>query len=135
MNRGPAKNAKPADRSFADKVREAHAEPADWLMELAHLADREGLAGTEKLVGYSRSAISSVLNGKYAGDLGRVEQMVRGTLMAETVECPALGAMARNVCLDWQTRPYSDASALHIRMFRACRDCPHARRRSGGPDV
>ena len=136
MNRGPAKNSRPADRSFVDKVREAYGEPADWLIELANLADRDGLAGAEKIIGYSRSAISNVLNNKYQkGDTGRVEQMVRGILMSETVDCPVLGAMARNVCLDWQKRPYTDASALHIRMHRACKVCPNSRQRKEDGDA
>lgn len=127
MNRGPAKNSRPAGKTFLEKVNDAHTEPADWLIELATLADREGLGGAEKVIGYSRSAISNVINGKYPGDVGRIEQMVRGVLLAETVNCPVLGSMARNVCLDWQKRPYTDASALHIRMHRSCKVCPNRR--------
>lgn len=127
MNRGPAKNSR-ATTDFRGKAISAWGDPLpDWVGELVALAEAEGLGGAEKRVGYSRSAISTIIAGKYRGDLGRVEEMVRGSLMAETVECPILGAMARNVCLDWQKRPYTDISALHIRMHRACRACPNSR--------
>ena len=128
MNRGPMPNSRPSGPCFLDKAIAAHGEEVpDWIAELANLADREGLSGAEKRIGYSRSAISTVINGKYTGDVARVEDMVRGALMAATVECPVLGDMARNVCMDWQKRPYSDASALHIRMNRACRSCANRR--------
>lgn len=79
-----------------------------------------------KLIAYAGSTISQVISNTYNGDLARVEEMVRGAFMAATVDCPVLGDMARNVCLEWQKRPYTDASSLHIRMNRACRVCPLA---------
>lgn len=132
MNRGPAKHSRPAGPTFVEKVNAAFGTPQDWLIELATFADREGLAGAERRVGYSRSAVSSILAGKYRGDLGRVEQMVRGALMAETVGCPVLGEIGRNRCLEWQKKPFAATSSHRTTMYRACRSgCEHARRNSG----
>ena len=128
MNRGPVPNSRPAGPSFLDKVKEAYGDPMpDWLVELAQLADAEGLGGAEKRIGYSRSAISTVLNGKYLGDMARVEEMVRGALMAATVHCPVLGELPRNQCLDWQKKPYAPTSSYRVQMFVACQNCPNAR--------
>ncbi len=128
MNRGPVKGSRPSGLSFMDKVYAAHGQPADWLLELARLADAEGLVGAERLIGYSRSAISTVLSGKYKGDIDRVEEMVRGALMSETVECPVLGDLPRNRCLDWQKKPYVPTSSHRVQMYVACQHCIHARR-------
>lgn len=134
MIRGPLTNSKADSRTFSEKVAQAYGEPvADWLQELARLADAEGLGGCEKRIGYSRSAISNVLNGKYGkGDLGRVEEMVRGALMATTVDCPVLGDIGRDRCLSEQIEPFRATSAFRAQLFHACRNgCPHARRKDG----
>lgn len=132
MNRGPAPNSRPAV-PFSAKVKETWPTPTpEWIVELAALADREGLAGAEAAIGYSRSAISTVLANKYRGDVDSVEQKVRGALMAETVECPVLGPIGRDRCLDEQKEPFRATSAFRARLFQACRNgCPNARRKDG----
>ncbi len=135
MNRGPARNSKPAGPTFADKAAAAWSTVPDWVAELATLADREGLGGAEKRIGYSRSAISTVINGKYAGDLGRVEEMVRGALMAATVECPVLGEIGRDRCLSEQDEPFRATSAFRAQLYHACRSgCPHSRKKDKGDE-
>lgn len=125
MNRGPARNTRTVDRRFSEKLLGLQPAPADWLVKLASLCDREGLAGAEKRIGYSRSAISTVISGRYAGDLVRVEAMVRGALMAETVECPVLGDIGRDRCLSEQKEPFRATSAYRARLYHACRgSCP-----------
>ena len=127
MNRGPMPNSRPSGPCFLDKAIAAHGEEVpDWIVELAKLADREGLGGAEKRIGYSRSAISTVINGKYTGDVERVEEMVRGALMAATVNCPILGELARNRCLEWQKKPYAATSSHRVQMFVACQGCVNA---------
>lgn len=131
MNRGPIPNSRPAGKSFVDKVTDAHgADASDWLIELARFADAEGLGGAAKKINYSRSAISNVINGKYhGGDLARVESMVRGALMAETVECPVIGTIGRDRCLTEQKEPFRATSAYRAQLFHACRSgCPNARK-------
>lgn len=135
MNRGPVKNSRPAGISFAEKARAAYGEPVpDWIDELAGFADREGLAGAEKRIGYSRSAVSTVLSGKYAGDLGRVEDMVRGALMSATVMCPILGEIGRDRCLTEQKEPFRATSRHRAQLYHACKTCPNARNGGGDRD-
>lgn len=135
MNRGPMPNSRPTGPSFVDKAMAAWTPAPEWVVELARLADAEGLGGAEKRIGYSRSAISTVINRKYAGDLGRVEQMVRGVLMAETVLCPVLGELPRNRCLDWQKKPYAPTSSHRVQMYVACQSCPNSAARAKREDA
>lgn len=121
--------------SMAEKAAAAHGGTApDWIAALADLADREGLRGAEKRIGYSTSALSMVINGRYRnGDLGRVEEKVRGALMGVVVECPVLGEIGRNACLDWQKKPFAATSSVRVAVYRACRaGCPHSTIKGGG---
>lgn len=130
MNRGPQKDSRPAGKSFVEKVSNAHVTLPEWLVELASVADREGLAGAGRRIGYSASAVSTVLANKYAGDIDRVEQMVRGALMAVTVECPVLGEIGRDRCLSEQKEPFRATSRHRAQLYHACRGgCPHARKK------
>lgn len=130
MNRGPAPGAsRPcvAGKSMAEKAVDAWGEVPDWIEELAALADREGLRGAEKRVGYSASAISTVINRRYRGDVGRVEESVRGALMGRVVDCPVLGEIGRDQCLAWQKKPFAATSSVRVAVHRACRSgCRHS---------
>ncbi|MBB99162.1 MAG: transcriptional regulator [Rhodobacteraceae bacterium] len=118
--------------SMADKAAAAWGEAPDWIRELALLADREGLSSAGVRIGYSAATTSQVINAKYRGDLGRVEERVRGALMGLSVACPVLGDLSRDLCLDWQAKGYAPTSAHRVRMFRACRSgCPHSRIKGG----
>lgn len=128
MNRGPAPGPKAtADRTMAEKACLAWGSPPDWVAELAALADREGLRGAEKRIGYSASCISTVINKRYRGDMARVEESVRGALMGHVVGCPALGEIGRDQCLAWQKKPFAATSSIRAAVYRACRSgCPHS---------
>jgi hypothetical protein len=114
--------------TMAEKAAAAHGGAApDWIAALAELVDREGLRGAEKRIGYSPAALSNVIRGRYAGDVARVEEKVRGALMGVTVECPVLGEIGRNQCLDWQRKPFAATSSMRVAVYRACRSgCPHS---------
>ncbi|TIV63073.1 MAG: transcriptional regulator, partial [Mesorhizobium sp.] len=99
----------------------------DWIGELARIADAEGLGGAEKRINYSRSALSTILAGKYTGDIARVEGMVRGALMAMTVDCPVLGEIGRDRCLTEQKEPFRATSRHRAQLFHACKTCPQRR--------
>ena len=141
MNRGPIAGTRMDAKSFTDKAASAWGDPLpEWIGELARLADAEGLGGCATRINYSRSAISNVLNNKYAnGDIGRVEAMVRGALMSETVDCPILGQIGRDRCLQEQNEPFRATSAFRAHLYHACRGgCAHARsttQTKGGRDA
>jgi len=122
--------------SQLSKARERWTPTPDWIEELADLADREGLKGAEKRIGYAGSTISQVLSNNYNGVLAKVEQRVRGALMGATVICPVLDEMRRDVCLDWQGKPFAATSSLRVAMYRACRSgCPHSKHTKGDCDA
>lgn len=127
MKRGPAPGASPGGTTMAQKAAAAWSPVPDWVAALADLADREGLRGAERRIGYSASALSTVVNGRYAGDVARVEEAVRGALMGHVVACPVLGEIGREVCLSWQRKPWAPTSSVRAAVHRACRaGCPHS---------
>jgi hypothetical protein len=127
MNRGPAPGAARATKTMVEKAADAWGDVPDWIAALAAVADRDGLRGAEKRVGYSASAISTVINGRYAGDMNRVEETVRGALLGHVVNCPILGEIGRDQCLGWQKKPFAATSSVRAAVYRACRaGCPHS---------
>jgi hypothetical protein len=126
MNAGP---------TMAEKAAAAFDGAApDWIAALAELVDREGLRGAGKRIGYSPAALSNVLRARYTGDVARVEEKVRGALLGVTVECPVLGTIGRNECLDWQKKPFAATSSVRVAVYRACRGgCPHSALSKGSP--
>lgn len=135
MNTGPKPGAgRPAGAaSFAQKLvaRLSGNEPEDWLIELAALADREGLARAGARLNYSAATVSQVISGTYRGDVARVEDVVRGALMGAIVTCPVLGEIGRDRCLFAQKRGQSSANPKMARLRHACPVCPNARRQGG----
>lgn len=101
----------------------------DWIIVLAEACNMSSQAAIAKRLGYSSSTVSQVLSNKYGmGDIAKFEQVVRGALMAETVACPIVGDMTRDVCLNWQQRPFSTTNSNAVRMYQACRSgCSHSR--------
>ncbi len=113
-----------------EKARAAWGEqPPEWIIALAEACNAENQRLVGKRLGYSGPTVSQVLSRSYEkGDMARFETVVRGALMSETVRCPVLQEIGRDVCLGWQKRPFSTASANAVRMYQACRDgCPHSR--------
>ena len=100
----------------------------DWINTLRAEAERtsQGRAGAK--IGYSATVVSRVTGGTYQRDLGSVEAAVRGALMGETVDCPVIGEIPRNRCIDHQRKPFSATSPMRVALYRACRaGCPHSR--------
>ncbi|KNY35709.1 hypothetical protein [Agrobacterium sp. SUL3] len=112
-----------------EKARTAWGEqPPEWIIALAEACNAENQTAIGKRIGYAGSTVSQLLSNSYPGDVGRIEQLVRGALMSETVRCPVLQEIGRDICLGWQRRPFSTASANAVRMHQACRNnCPHSR--------
>lgn len=132
--RGQARDA----RTFVEKAAAAWTmefpEVPDWVNALAERADESSLNAVGEAIGYSGSLVSQVLHNKYKkGDLGRVEEKVRGALLGKVVWCHGVGDnIARHTCLDWQKKPFAATSPDRTRMYRACRNnCPHFRAQNG----
>lgn len=104
----------------------------DWVQELARLATDEGLNACARRLNYSGAAISQTISNKYPGDLGKIEATVRGALMHETVDCPIVGAIGRDQCLQHQAAKRAYTNSVRTRLYNACRNgCPHSRLKGG----
>lgn len=102
----------------------------DWIEALAAEVARVGSqTAVARSLGYSPSAISSVLSGRYAANMTAIEAAVRGRLMATTVECPVVGELAVDQCQRHQKEPWAPHNPQRIAFYKACRSggCPHSR--------
>jgi len=102
------------------------AEPA-WMVLLRGAVERAGsIQAVADLIGYSRTAVSLVLNGKYGKSTEALALAVMTGL--DQVICPVLGDLPGPDCLRNQTAPFSAANPQRVALYRACRaGCPHSR--------
>ena len=119
--------------TMQQKAEQAWGTVPDWIGELAELAQAQGLNACAARLGYSSATISQTIGNKYAGDLAKLEDKVRAVLMGTKVDCPILGEIGRDACLEWQGKPRATTNAMRARLYRACRNnCPHSRLKGGG---
>lgn len=105
----------------------------DWVETLANEANRTSATAVAKRIGYSVAVVSAVCRGKYQGDLSSVEGKVRGVFMGAQVECPAMGEIGRDQCLEEQKKTHIGTSSLRTAIYHACRaGCPHSRIKTDG---
>jgi hypothetical protein len=115
--------------TYVERARAAWGTVPDKIMHLALACDlADNLSVVAERIGYSVSAISSVLANTYKGRMDRIEAAIDGVLMQAEVYCPAAGMkLARNVCADHQKQKIaSSASPLAARFPAACRGCTHS---------
>ena len=135
MNRGPIPGSR-APVDFVARAKSCWGDPPSWVIALAEEASRTSASAAAKRINYAPSTISQVISATYRGDLKRVEGMVRGALMASTVDCPVLGEIGQDRCLDEQGRPFAATSAHRAQLFHWCGGrCPHSKRYEGGGDA
>jgi hypothetical protein len=96
---------------------------ADWRDLLAAEAARTSIAATGRRLGYSRTAVSLALAGKYPGRTDKLSATVLAVLGRQV--CPHLGReITPGECADNAgAMPTSSPAAL--RLWRACQTCPH----------
>jgi len=99
-----------------------------WIDALRAACARVGSqARVAAQIGYSPAVVNQVLKGVYKGDIARVQQAVEGALMGATVDCPVLGELPRNRCLENQDRPFAATNPIRVQLYRTCREsCPHS---------
>lgn len=99
--------------------------PPDWVAALAAECDQTSQNKAAARIGVSSAVVSQVLAAKYPGNLAAVADKVRASLLAQTVDCPAMGVMDLSVCLDWRAKAknFQPTSGLRGRMFDACGAC------------
>lgn len=65
----------------------------------------------------SGAVVSQLLRDAYLGDVATLAARIRGKYMAETVQCPVLGTLGRNHCLDNQKRPLAFTNPIAKQML------------------
>lgn len=98
----------------------------DWVLRLAQERDRTSQNRVAGRIGYSSAAVSNVIANKYNAPTGMIEERVRGVLMAQVMDCPALGEMPVHMCREWRkkSRKFASGNRQRVMMFRACMRCP-----------
>lgn len=80
-----------------------------------------------KRLGVSAAMVNQVLNGVYKASTERLEALVRGELMHETVLCPVMGEVSKRKCVDVQAQPFAATNPQRVALYRACRSgCPYS---------
>lgn len=96
--------------------------PPPFVVALAELADRSGLAAAGAAIGYGKAAISLVLSARYGAGLGRIEAAVAEKL-GVTHPCPILGPIDATRCAREQDAATRNRSLLGGMLRNACRTC------------
>lgn len=102
---------------------------SNWLEELQAAVKGSSLAVIAERLGFSRTTISMVCNGKYKGNLDNVRERVESVLLGKSVICPILGQIPAHQCKAHQARRAGDVSSApnEIKLYKACRSgCPHS---------
>jgi hypothetical protein len=98
-----------------------------WTDRLRLECARTSQSKVAERIGYSPAVVNQVLGGSYKGDLRAVQKAVEGALMGATVECPVLGTIGGNRCLEEQRRPFAATNPNRVRLFKTCPTCPNNR--------
>jgi hypothetical protein len=91
-----------------------------WLVVLQEKCDLASQRQVADHLGVSNAVISQALKQKYPGDIISLEKKVRGAFMGETVNCPVLGELGLNKCLQNQGEKMSSVNPLRVQLYRAC---------------
>ncbi|STQ75507.1 transcriptional regulator [Grimontia hollisae] len=98
-----------------------------WLDVLKEQVESTSLSSVANAMGVSKTMISQVINGKYPGNLERVQGLVESMYMGHTVECPVLGEIPKHKCAAHQAATHVGSSPQAIRLWKACRSgCQHS---------
>lgn len=99
---------------------------SQWNSILSEQARVLGQEEVARRLGISKTVVSQLVNGKYPGDMARMQKLVEGAFMDRLVQCPILGAIALHQC-DRHQGNKSTSNPIRLRLYRACRSgCPHS---------
>jgi hypothetical protein len=97
-------------------------EPA-WIAALKQACQVNSQAVVATKIGMSPAVVNQVLKGCYNGSLINVRKRVEGALLGVTVDCPMIGDIPLNRCIDNQSRPFAATNPLRVALHRACKTC------------
>ena len=95
----------------------------DWMELLCDAVSRSSISAVALELGYSRTAISLVLSGKYQGSTARIETAVLDHFV-HARHCPVLErVISLKSCSDNTSRPMPTSSPQALRLWRKCQAC------------
>lgn len=95
----------------------------EWFAILKREVEANGIKAVSEKIGYSRTAISLVVNGKYAGKTDRVAAKVMQVYT--NVKCPFNGAIITlQDCRDTAHAAAPTHNPIKMQYWRACLKCP-----------
>lgn len=108
---------------------------SNWLTVLKREVEARGPSAVSRELshgnGYpSVAIISQAAKDKYTGDLKRLQAVVEGAYMGKTVQCPAIGELPRDLCMDYQVRKFAATNPLRIQLSKSCKTCPNRREKA-----
>lgn len=109
----------------SNKTPPAKALPLDALAALMDLKTKHSQAEIARRIGVSEGTISNALKGRYIGNVEALAERIRGELLNQTVACPILGQITSRICQDERKKPFSAVNPMRVRLWRACKACPH----------
>lgn len=101
---------------------------ADWLRVLRRECERPGSsqAAVSKLLDLSAATINQVLQGKYKGNVRRIQSRVEGLFMGARVTCPVIGEIPRQKCVEHQSRRgFAATNPMRVQLHKTCPTCPN----------
>ncbi|MYM32234.1 XRE family transcriptional regulator [Duganella sp. CY15W] len=98
-----------------------------WLRLLRAEADKTSIGRAAIRVGYSRTAVSQALSGKYPGDMAKLERMVLNALeLPMAVACPHLLLnLPTTMCHGFSSKAAPTHNPVQMMHWRACQICPN----------
>lgn len=98
-----------------------------WIASLRQACEASSQSAVATRIGMSPAVVNQVLKGTYLGNLSNVQKRVEGVLMGVSIDCPIIGEIPLNICVDNQSRPFAATNPMRVRLHRACKACPNRR--------
>ena len=100
----------------------------EWFEVFKKRCNETSQAHVARELGYSNAVVNLVYKEKYSGDLNKFAETVMlkySERMQGKVNCPVLGEITKNVCLEEQQKPYNPTNFQRVALFKECAACPN----------
>jgi len=99
-----------------------------WLRTLQKECNRKSQAIVARELGVSPAVINQALKSTYKGRVNRIKSLVEGRYMGATVECPVIGEIPLDRCMDFQTRrnQFAATNPIRVQLHMTCPACPNS---------
>jgi len=98
-----------------------------WQTVLRKACLTNSQAEVATMIGMSPAVVNQVLKHTYQGNLINVQRRVEGALMGITIDCPVIGDIPLNRCIENQSRPFAATNPMRVMLHRACKTCRNNR--------